>query len=293
MNINKIVDYCDSVYKSNNIEYRCEKCNNNCTGSCEMCLESIHFGDDRRYNCENISNYYCCKYIYKYSSEIQYLFESHYTLSELECMRVISIGCGPCTDLVGVLNFIKTSELDIPIEYTGIDLNDIWSNVHNLISSNNNDMINSRFIYDDIFNLVHNDLLKNDIRPNILIFQYVLSDMRKYNTDKEIKSFIDKLIKSIVINLEDNSYIILNDINHCDTRQYFEYMLEKIKSNNIEIQWHRHHFRNNARPYHYDYGEEYESNDLTSVIPNDILDTYNPWTFCSSAQLIIRKKVLK
>lgn len=292
MNINDIVEYCNSKYKKNNPKYRCENCENHCQGSCEKCLDTIHFGNNRRYNCENISNYYCCKYIYKYSSEIQHLFEAHHTLLELNCMRVVSVGCGPCTDLFGILNFLENNSLDIELEYTGIDLNNIWENVHNLISIKNNDNFTTRFIYDDIFNIVQSDLFKNKIKPNIMIFQYVLSDMKKYNSDVEIKAFIDKFIKEIVINLEDNSYIIFNDINHRDTRQYFEYMLKQMKENNIEIQSQKHHFNNNVRGYHYDYGVEYEYNNITTDIIDEVLNTYNPWEFCSSAQLIIRKKVL-
>lgn len=289
MDINDIVNYCDDLYTRNETYYRCESCNNECQGNCENCLDKIHFGDKRRYNCENIKNYYICKYIYKYSSEIQYLFETHHTLKELNHMKILSIGCGPCTDLFGIINTICDNKLDVLIEYTGIDLNDIWKDIHDFINENNNEIINTHFIYDDVFDIVKKDEFKDILNTNILIFQYVLSDIIKYKTDKETEDFIKKIVDEIILNLENNSFIIFNDINYFDSRKYFDYMLNEIRNRGIDIQYQSHHFNNNVRKSHYDYGHEYNSNDVKLDIPQEILDQYRPWTFCSSAQLIIRK----
>lgn len=289
MNIHDIVDYCNNLYIKSQYEYRCEECNNKCKGSCEKCLDTIHFGDHRRYNCKNIVNYYLCKYIYKYSSEIKYLFQSHHTLKELDNIKVLSIGCGPCTDLFGILESIQNDKQNKFLEYTGIDLNNKWEHIHNYISLNNNEKMNAKFIYDDIFNIINSDKFKEEINPNIIIFQYVLSDIIKYNEPIEIKNFIDKLINESIPKLEDNSFIIFNDINHIDTRKYFDYMLQNIKTRG---QYAKHHFRHNINNY-YRYGREYNRNDVLFDIPNHISDRYNPWTFCSSSQLIIRKKVVE
>ncbi len=292
LNIHDIVIYCNDLYKNNHSEYRCENCENKCKGSCESCLDAIHFGDDRRYNCKNIVNYYFCKYIYKYSSEIKYLFEAHHTLIGLDNLRVLSIGCGPCTDLFGILTAIENSEDNKKLEYTGIDLNDTWVDIHDYILANKSDDFKVEFIYDDVFNIIHSDKFKKEINPNIIVFQYVLSDIIKYNNDIEIKDFLDKLINEIIIKLEDDSFIIFNDINHMDTRKYFDYMRNKISSQGINIQWKKHHFKHDIKPY-YRYGTEHDSNNVAYDVPFEILGTYSPWTFCSSSQLVIRKKVLE
>ncbi|MBN7576228.1 hypothetical protein C1H57_17355 [Clostridium sp. 2-1] len=284
--LNELVDYCDMSYKNSETTCRCENCNNNCHGSCEKCLDKIHFGDTRRYNCFNITNYYFCKYIYKYSSEIEHVFMKFNILNSIEKLNVLSIGCGPCTDLMGIINTISKVNPNIKLDYTGVDLNDIWNHIHEHIQQNNNDNIQTRFIYDDVFNILNGE--DEGIEFNVLVLQYVVSDMVKYDLDgTSTFDFIDKLVDCIIKHMEKGSIIIMNDINYMTTRKYFDYMLTKLNSH---YEYACCHFNNNYRDNHFDYGEEYNSNELTTIIPTNILEDYNPWQFCSSAQMIVRKK---
>ena len=53
----------------------------------------------------------------------------------------------------------------------------------------------------------------------------------------------------------------------------------------------RRHFNNSNKPNHCDYGDEYSSNEL--IFTNELIFKYNyyePYSSCSSAQIIIYKE---
>ena len=232
-------------------------------------------------------NYYICKYSYKYLSEIGNIF---YYNDFLECktnLNMISIGCGPCTDLMGIGQYLKDTGKNTTLNYVGIDLNQSWDYVHAFLKENY-DGGRMNFLYEDIFQLFN----EYDFRDycDILSLQYLLSDMVKYNNHGEMINFIDELVVNVIMNMKENSIIIINDINHCKSRNYYENILSKMDEMNIDYECYRYHYDNSARPNHYHYGIEYDNNDLICNVPQNIIDKYNPWMFCSSAQLIIVRK---
>ena len=95
MPISQLVNFCNSRYDRSS---KCTDCDEQCVG-CERCLDNMHFlRTQRRYECGNISDFYVCKYVYKYASEIDYLLDSvnfHNLLNEFNDYRILSIGCGP------------------------------------------------------------------------------------------------------------------------------------------------------------------------------------------------------
>ena len=220
MNVNDLIAYCSNNYINSYKKCRCEDCSNICQGSCEKCLETIHFGDNRRYNCQNMINYYVCKYTYKYSSEIAHVFFENKLIDEMSNINIVSIGCGPCTDLIGIKEYIRQQRLNIKINYTGVDLNKQWYNIHNFIK-NSNDNIEAEFIYDDIFNVFEN--LNRDKKYDIVFLQYFLSDMIKYNDKNQMDKFVDNFVSKVVSKLKNNSLVIINDINYKNTRDYFDH----------------------------------------------------------------------
>lgn len=286
MVLNELVSYCNNEYEQSDDVCSCVGCENKCKGSCESCLEDIHFGNTRRYNCINMMNYYVCKYGYKYSSEIANIFFYNNLIDDKDNINMISIGCGPCTDLLGVNEYIKNSGLEIELRYFGIDLNKKWKFVHEYIENNFNE-IKTEFIYEDAFNVFEE--LNSVEKCDILFLQYLLSDMVKHYNADEMDDFVEDLVDIIIGNMERGSYVIINDINHCDTRKYFERVLQKMNRNNINYKCAKLHYDNSARATHYNYGEEYADNDLVCNVPENIQLNYNPWMFCSSAQLIIKR----
>lgn len=283
---------------------RCQDCKNNCAGNCEKCLDNIHFGrDSRRYNCINIVNYYVCKYSYRYASEMEILLNVQPEIKQVDEFKILSIGCGPCTDLFSFESFINKNFLFTELQYVGVDLNKIWEPVHKKISRvADNYGIKTKFIYNDIFKIVEKIKVKHDTWvPNILSLQYVLSDMANYSNEEDILQFIDDIINKLIINLPDGAFIIINDINrgfntrtdgvrYNTARYYYDIFLNKVLDVNRRSNFWQYHFNNNVRPKHFDYGTEHLNNDIVYDVPEMILKYYNPWLFCSSAQLLIRKE---
>ncbi|EPB8152961.1 hypothetical protein PTM93_02945 [Clostridium perfringens] len=287
MGLENLINYCNNMYSNADTKHRCRDCNNDCKGSCESCLELIHFGNNRRYNCKNIINYYVCKYSYKYLSEIGNIFYRQNFINEREKLNIISIGCGPCTDLMGIKQYIENNDLTITLKYLGIDLNENWKDIHKFIKSDFKEE-DIDFIYDDVFNVFNKE--DNIGNYDILFLQYLISDMIKYNDNDSMNTFIDNLVEKIISHMPVGSLIIINDINLQDVRIYFELILKKMSEKNFEYKYERLHFDNYARPTHYHYGSEYCDNDLICNIPVEIQEKYNPWMFCSSSQLIIKRR---
>lgn len=125
MLINNITSYCNDEYLN---RQKCDNCSygSNCPGDCGICLEYIHFPHKapapRKYDRPNMANYYTCKYSYKYMSEISFALAQLKDLKDKKQLKVMSIGCGPCTDLFALdyLNEIGTYNFDT-IEFRGVD----------------------------------------------------------------------------------------------------------------------------------------------------------------------------
>lgn len=275
MNVRKLVKHCD-----NNFQKSKTKCD---IIDCDTCLKEIHFNKHQGYDCKDLINYYVCKYMYRHSSEIQHIFNANkILLKKLNYIDILSLGCGPCSELMGLNNCITSTK---DIRFMGIDINNKWQPIHNFISKKSND-IQTNFIYDNIFNI---SKYNSYTKYNILILQYVLSDMNNYHSKQDILKFIEKLVECVIVKMEPYSLIIINDINHYTARNYFSSFETYMKKNNLKFTSKECSFKNDYKESYYHYGYEYISNALTTKVPSNIQEYYNPWMSCSSAQIIIRK----
>ena len=84
--IEELTNYCDINYRRNCSIQNCGYCDvlcshpTNCPQNCEQCLEQIHFPSRHPngridYTCNNVLNFYICKYFHKYASEIEYALQ--------------------------------------------------------------------------------------------------------------------------------------------------------------------------------------------------------------------------
>ena len=126
---------------------------------------------------------------------------------------------------------------------------------------------------------------------DVLIFQYVFSDMYKNSSTIEINQFIDKLATFLNACGEKPIYILCNDINLSKSynggREFFDVLESKISNPKIVR---RMHFNNNNKDRHFEYGDEYKRNCLIfDDIPDEIRKAYNPFDSCASAQILIKK----
>ena len=206
-------------------------------------------------------------------------------------MKIMSVGCGPCTELAavdylrneGVLNYDQ-------LDYRGIDpLGDVWKRIWTDIKTYFGDGI--QFYPNDILQLV-DIIVKHSWVPDVLIFQYVFSDMYKHSNEEEIIQFINKLAGFLNLYDEKPIYILCNDINLSKSmgggREFFDILESKVENPKIVRKM---HFDNINRDRHYEYGDQYNSNALVfNNITDDIRNAYNPFESCASAQILIKKE---
>ena len=87
---------------------QCEDCSygDNCPGDCQKCLQYVHYLQNapvpRKYDCVHMADCYYCKYAYKYASEITYGLACFAEIRNKKTLKIMSVGCGPCTELAAV-----------------------------------------------------------------------------------------------------------------------------------------------------------------------------------------------
>lgn len=299
MPINELVDFCYENY--NRIE-KCSNCPNPniCKDTCEDCLDDTYYKDKKRVqNCENITFCYVCNYIYKYSSEIEHLL-NNINLEGIEEFNILSLGCGPCSDLFGFNNYFEKNENIKKISYRGIDINPIWKPIQNKIKNvffNKN--IEVKIFYQDVIEIVNKLRIRNNpIVSNFLVLNYALSDiLNKYEDIRNFKEdFVGNLINNLIIKMPLNSFIIINDINlgkdSTHPRTYYETFYNKI-SETKRVYPKRFHFAKNE-PKYYKYGTKHNNNRISSEILKKISDNtnslkiFNPRRSCTSAQIAVK-----
>ena len=290
--INELVRLCDERYRS----HQCSSCSYgiNCPHSCEKCLEYVHFPKkapvERKYDCEHMADYYVCKYAHKYTSELIYAFSMLRDLQTKRHLNVLSVGCGPCTDLLA-LNYlvIEGTYSFTTIDYRGVEINiEVWRNIYDDVASLMPFGWSVSIIPEDICCYI-DDLLQDSWKPDLIVMQYVFSDMHKHTQSQMIDAMITSLAQ-YVDSCEKNTYIVCNDINlstnYNGGREYFDKLYRKIQT---IASPHRYHFNNSNRQNHFDYGDEYETNALI-VSPEREIVRYQPFMSCASAQMIIKKE---
>lgn len=291
-----LIEKCSYRDEFQNDHEQCVNCSygNHCTGNCQVCLQHVHYPQNaptpRQYDCVHMADCYYCKYAYKYASEIVYGLSCFAEIRNKKKLKVMSVGCGPCTELAaidylkekGILNYEE-------LQYRGIDpLGDVWNRIWDDIREYFGHGIN--FYQNDILELVDIIVMQSWV-PDVLIFQYVFSDMHKHSNEVEITQFIDKLAFFLNSCVEKPIYILCNDINLSKSygggREFFDILESRIRTPKIVR---RMHFDNINKDRHFDYGDEYNSNALIfDNISGEIRRAYNPFDSCASAQILIKK----
>ncbi len=291
--LNNLIKQCCITYSGNE---KCTNCVNGkrCTNvecmDCYQCIKHIHDITNKSdiYNCPNMISNYVIKHFYRFSSEIQYAFEqiSKY-FKEQDEISVVSIGCGPSSELYGVFNGMKNTDMEnVSLDYKGFDINSIWSPIweinQNIYSSSNINYYNQ-----NIF-----DYYKDNTNEHIdlLIVNYMLSDMAKFNSES-ISVFLDELI-SFVKNTN-ISFVLFNDIplfyDKLSTGySCMEYVCRGLKdSERIKYKSIRNRFRD-PNEYQPTYGTKYTTCSLKYSIIQEC-EAFSPFSECGSIQMIIRK----
>jgi hypothetical protein len=124
-------------------------------------------------------------------------------------LNIVSIGCGPCSEAFALDSFLTEIgyKYKNKINFIGFDMNPVWEDVQNKVKE-----CITQFPINietkDCFEYIKS---KPDfIYPNILILNYVLSDVYKHD---DIDIFIKNTVSDIINQMPDQSIIIVNDIN--------------------------------------------------------------------------------
>lgn len=204
------IDFCAQQY------YGIAKCQNcphgqcihenpgDTNADCYSCLYKIHRHTNHQwtYQCNKIIYNYILKHGHRYVSEIDKILALLKGWVALPmAMNVYSIGSGPCTELFGVINQFCGRN----IHFRGFDLNTIWKPL--------NDFQKTLFPNIDIdFNAV--DLFAymsaTDVHIDILILNYMLSDMARYESTATCNNFIENLVA--LCKAGRITYIVINDV---------------------------------------------------------------------------------
>ena len=84
-----------------------------CPRNCQRCLQYVHFPNSapepRKYDCTHMADCYYCKYAYRYASEIVYGLKLFADIRKKKELKIMSVGCGPCTELAAVDYLMITS----------------------------------------------------------------------------------------------------------------------------------------------------------------------------------------
>ena len=294
MLINYLVNKCNERYSRNMEQYGHKVVDSdNCEGYCCNCLNDVHFpkpgATKRTYDCPVMADYYYCRYSYRYASEIVYGLRQFKDLMNLNKLNVLSIGCGPCTELAALDYLQKKGEYSYSqLDFRGIDpLKGTWVNIWSDIEAYFNGQV--KFFEKDIYQFV-DTIVKGDWVPDLIVFQYVFSDMAKKSTKENITEFLHKLTSYVNAQTGKNIYILVNDANasleYGAGRDFFDILADRIGSTSIVK---RLHFNINRKTSHFHYGIEYASNDIFFDIPDYIKGKYGAWDSCASAQILIKK----
>lgn len=208
----------------NNTPCSHSNCNHTCiqNGYCIECLNDILTNDNsrisrlRNYSCDNITYSYVLRYLNRYASEIYKLFIKTKFIYQ-PVINMISLGCGPATELIGFEAIYHQVNPTGMLNYLGFDTNNIWNNCQNALVNifNSNSYVTCQFPNQIL--LPDNPIIH---KTNLFVLNYVLSHIHKhvdsddiYFRNKAVTDFLDNVVSPIFDGLPSNSILLINDTN--------------------------------------------------------------------------------
>lgn len=283
--LNNLIQYCIRQYKQ---PKRCRACVNekqcgNADNCYRVCIYKIHRFSNKvlRYNCPNMLNCYVLKHFYRYASEIESVFERFFSGFSGH-IHIASIGCGPASELFGIVNFKERTPLStFTFDYKGFDLDSIWQPIWTYAESR---FDYAHFLKQDFF-----EYYKTNSKPDVIILNYMLSDMAKYSPES-MPQFLEKFLD--FIDSMPYGMVIINDITYestkLDTAYGCLFYIHKRISKGNTYKIYPGSFK--KLPVHTDkyFGKRIDND----AIRSDMLNVpYNiePFSSCGSLQYIILK----
>lgn len=285
--LDQYLNWCDEQY-SNTPHCQCGVgCTNEnyCGGiqrDCYSCIQRVHkwYNNKIHYNCDKMVLYYVLKHTYRFSAEV--FFELNRLRNDIckwSDLYIASIGCGPCSELFGTLSLWRTlGKSDFSFHFRGFDIEPLWIPLRNQVKSyfRTTDVqpdFNDAFAYYD----------NNQERVDIVILNYMLSDMRKFNTN-QYQQFLTYLIAMISQNKP--KYLLINDIYLRDSLTASDELLKRLRQDKItyraaKLQYHFY----NPSIGKWGYPIQKQPFDMSNAA---IVSKYQPFPETNSIQTIIQ-----
>lgn len=225
------------------------RCSSGRTSLCwSKCLNEIYQHDTNqtgraRYNCNKLVHHYLYRQLDKQTSEMLV------ALRELDCIissflefNIISLGCGPCTELVALDYYNQEKGYNKNINYIGVDIEPTWNVIHTKIEeflTQESYNIDFKCFFGDATDIKFlGNLFNNKI--NIIVLNYVISSLYSNNELQKLNTLYSNIAKLISSNSINHCIIIINDMNlsirGTDT---FVNILTDLKNNQVNILGHK------------------------------------------------------
>ena len=238
--------------------------------------------------CSTIGFTYFCQFYNKYSSEVYYTLKTYNEIHGINFneYKILSIGCGPCTELLGFLKYYEDNDTNnTPVSFTGIDINLNWQSIHNKWKEILDKESSVKFIINPS---------SISYSPNILLLNYVLSHVSQYNTQKEQSEFFE-YIATIVKTMDSNSIILVTEENNTNpdsgikTVEIIEKLYEFLNATNLLENRIKYQFPlgNSSKDRYSDYGRQHTEKKGV-IIPNPPVERpYSRVDWCTGLQNIM------
>lgn len=209
-----------------------------CTiGDCSKCLNQIQYGQPNfTYSCTKITYQYVLRFFNRFASEICYAM-CHYNYKNISRINVVSLGCGPGSEVYGIIKALRFQKTVVPIYYEGHDLLDVWEPVQNLCR---NSLTSTQHIINFHTTNLFADFAGFDNNVvNLLILNYLLSHAAKFYTIQSKNQFVDEIVDFIIQNNVKN--VLFNDISYYGNKislnsgvQLMKLMISKLGSKGVK-----------------------------------------------------------
>lgn len=245
--LNQYLEWCDVQYSNSNHCFCGAVCTNNnyCRGNqtdCYSCIKRVHNYKNKtvHYNCAKMLYNYVLKHSYRFGAEIFY--EIHKLTKDLynwDDIFILSIGCGPCTELFGAMSLWRTmGKQDESFHYRGFDTEEIWLP---LMKKAESVFTKADVLTFNIDAFLHYKTCQE--RVDVIVLNYMLSDMLKFHSNRydQFLSNLSELIKQI-----HPRYLLLNDVYLLVSVDASNRLLRVLKGagldfKHIKLQYHRVH----------------------------------------------------
>lgn len=202
----------------------CGNCHNP-TCDCSACLFQIQHGNPAfHYSCYKITYHYTLRFFNRFASEITYLL-CKFDYSSCKDLNVVSLGCGPGSEIYGILKTFMLKKAATKLHYEGHDMNPYWEDVQTIsqtcLSKSGHDI---NFYTTNLFADYHGF---SDNEVSVLIFNYLLSDAALFMSNIHKIQFVDEITDFILKNNVKN--VLFNDINYYGYAKYLDSGTQMMK----------------------------------------------------------------